>query len=453
LAATASNLNRRRAHVTLRAALASAMVALALGMIPAGARADGDPASDVLLSQSVFLPSDAGGSREQQGKLDALLSEAHRAGFPIRVAIIASAYDLGAVTPLWHNPRAYASFLGIELSDVYRHPLLVVMPNGMGVNWPGHSSAAAYRLLAGVRANPGVGLVAAAQMAVRGMVAAAGIKIAPLQHAATAASTSAGSDRNQLLEKIVAAIAALVLVAAIVIAIRGRPRPRAATAALVGETGAFPIRLRWAVPGGVALCCLAIGAPILIVTQLRQNNANANVAPEKAPFTWAAGARRAPKFRLTDQAGHPVSLAADRGRPVILTFVDPLCRNLCPLAAHVLNQASNELPADQRPAIIAVSVDIYADSHADLEQDFSRWHLVPQWRWAIGKPKQLASVWRQYKVGVSVTTKRISRTTVHFITHDELAYIIDPNGYERALFVWPYWPQDVVHVLKQLSRS
>ena len=61
------------------------------------------------------------------------------------MAIIASPYDLGAVTALWRKPRAYARFLGIELSLAYKQRLLVVMPNGFGFNWPGHSSASAYR--------------------------------------------------------------------------------------------------------------------------------------------------------------------------------------------------------------------------------------------------------------------------------------------------------------------
>ena len=44
---------------------------------------------------------------------------------------------------------------------------------------------------------------------------------------------------------------------------------------------------------------------------------------------------------------------------------------------QVLSNAARELPAAQRPEIIAVSVDIYADTPYDLHEDFSRWNLVP----------------------------------------------------------------------------
>ena len=114
-------------------AVALAILALACDSSAAPARADGDPASDVLALQTLFLPQDAPVAASQQAQLSALLTAAKRRGYPIRVAIIASASDLGSVTALWHQPQTYARFLGQELSLIYRGPLLVVMPNGYGV--------------------------------------------------------------------------------------------------------------------------------------------------------------------------------------------------------------------------------------------------------------------------------------------------------------------------------
>ena len=37
------------------------------------------------------------------------------------------------MTELWRQPQNYARFLGQELSLVYRGTLLVVMPNGFGL--------------------------------------------------------------------------------------------------------------------------------------------------------------------------------------------------------------------------------------------------------------------------------------------------------------------------------
>lgn len=114
----------------LVATLTSLLIVL---LAASSARADGDPASDVLASQPAFVPQDAGVSAHQQAQLNALLAQARRRGYELRVAVVGSPTDLGSVSALWHQPQNYARFLGQELSLLYRGPLLVVMPNGYGV--------------------------------------------------------------------------------------------------------------------------------------------------------------------------------------------------------------------------------------------------------------------------------------------------------------------------------
>jgi hypothetical protein len=99
---------------------------------PAAARANGDPASDYLLAQNVFLPFTTKIDNNQVQRLDALLRKSSKAGFRIRVAVILSPSDLGTAFSLFGKPQKYAAFLGLELSFVYRDRLLVVMPNGYG---------------------------------------------------------------------------------------------------------------------------------------------------------------------------------------------------------------------------------------------------------------------------------------------------------------------------------
>jgi cytochrome oxidase Cu insertion factor (SCO1/SenC/PrrC family) len=425
------------------AVVVSAVFALALVALPSLARGDGDPASDVLLSASLFAPADTPAPAAQQRELSALLRSARKAGYPIRIALVPSAYDLGSVTPLWRRPQIYAKFLGIELSDVYTGPVLVAMPNGFGFFWSGHSSTAAYRTLAGVPLTNG--LVAGAQTAATALAADSGVRLSP-----PAAAPAAPAHAKDPVWIVLPALALALLAFALGRTLLKR-RARAPRPAREGRR-TMPAYAPWALSGAVVLIAVAVATPIAL--SLRHTSANATAAAaQSAPFTWPAGHLPAPNFRLTDQSSKPVSLSAYRGRPVIVTFIDPLCRNLCPLAAQVLDQADRQLPASQRVPIIAVSIDIYADTHADLEQDYSRWRLVPQWQWAIGSPRQLAAVWRDYKVGVTVLDKQIAGTTIHEVTHDEVAYVVDPDGYERALFVWPYYPQDVEQELRQLARS
>jgi hypothetical protein len=116
----------------MRLALLTVLALAVWAWLAAPAYADGDPASDVLATQPLFLPQDAGLPAAQQAQLSALLTKAQRRGYRIRVAVIASSSDLGSVTALWRQPQNYAKFLGQELSAVYNGPLLVVMPNGFG---------------------------------------------------------------------------------------------------------------------------------------------------------------------------------------------------------------------------------------------------------------------------------------------------------------------------------
>lgn len=159
-----------------RALLVAALVAWVA--VPA-AHADGDPASDYLYTQQVFVPFDIKASTQALGDLQRTVAGATQAGFRIRVAVIGSAYDLGAVPVLWRKPRAYARFLGAELAFVYKGRLLIVMPNGFGFYWRGHPVTREYATLAGVSIEPGAeGIVRAAQHAVSQLAAAAGVKVA-----------------------------------------------------------------------------------------------------------------------------------------------------------------------------------------------------------------------------------------------------------------------------------
>lgn len=106
------------------------VVALACGLIlAASAAADGDPASDFLIQQDVFVPyppPSAASTKALAAAVDAVSAKGDR----IKVAVIATKQDLGSVPSLFDQPSQYAKFLGMEIAFVYKGPLLVVMPAG-----------------------------------------------------------------------------------------------------------------------------------------------------------------------------------------------------------------------------------------------------------------------------------------------------------------------------------
>lgn len=120
--------------------LLSVMLGPAL-LRPPTARADGDPASDVLLTQDVFFPYSAPVSSSLAAALSATVRRAHAAGFPIKVALIQGPIDLGAVPRLFGTPQRYATFLDLEISYNSQAKLLVVMPQGFGTVGVGPSGS------------------------------------------------------------------------------------------------------------------------------------------------------------------------------------------------------------------------------------------------------------------------------------------------------------------------
>lgn len=217
--------------MSVRARFASPLVALGCGLaaavvalvtVPAAA-AHADPASDVLIAQRVFLPYNTKIPQADQLALQGIVADAHRQGYPIRVAVIGSSDDLGAVTSLWKQPRRYARFLAEELQFAHKEPLLTVMPNGLGFYWVGHEPAGENDTLAGVAVAPGgSGLARAATTGVRQLAAARGLHLTPLK---IEAAESSHRNRNDRLVIVAAVAVALIVgsVARLVVLRRRRP--------------------------------------------------------------------------------------------------------------------------------------------------------------------------------------------------------------------------------------
>jgi hypothetical protein len=115
----------------------------------ATAAADGDPASDTLFQENVYVPYPAPPAADVTA-LKQAVARAYAKGYRVKVAVIATKLDLGSVPELFGKPDEYASFLGAELRGFYIGPLLIVMPAGFGIYDGGRSTAAEERVLSSV---------------------------------------------------------------------------------------------------------------------------------------------------------------------------------------------------------------------------------------------------------------------------------------------------------------
>ena len=123
-------------------------------LVAAYSRADGDPASDYLLLQNVFLTYQSPSPALRAG-LEHVASDVYLHGDRVKVAVIYDTADLGSVPSMFGDPESYAQFLGIELSLWYDGPLLVVMPGGFGIYDGGRSTAPAEHVLQSVTISGG----------------------------------------------------------------------------------------------------------------------------------------------------------------------------------------------------------------------------------------------------------------------------------------------------------
>ena len=211
------------------AVITAILASIALIAAP-GAFADGDPASDVLVQNRLFNPIDSGVPLDSQARLQAVLNASARAGFPIRVALIASATDLGTATALWRDPKDYARYLWIELSQLFGGQVLVVMPGGFGLYGTRSGPHAVTTAELGVRATspgPGAQLATAALSAVPLLARAAGhpIPASALSAADRAAVSTSGAVTDTLAPGAVIAllVGGLMIAGAWGLSLRARP--------------------------------------------------------------------------------------------------------------------------------------------------------------------------------------------------------------------------------------
>ena len=395
---------------------------------PASARADGDPGSDVLVYQSLFVTSTAGVSIPRQVQLSALLAEAKRKGLPIRVAIVAHPSDLGAVAELWGKPRAYARFLGYELSLAYRQRLLVVMPSGFGVSSPGHSTTAAYRLLAGRPVSAGGdGLAAAAESAVIALARGAGVTL-HLARAVTSGGTGGASSSPAAAQEPAPAQGGSGSDAALIVGVG------LLAAAALGVGGWILLRTRrsWSLRLGPAALLSAGGVAVLAglaaVLQLSGPSATGSLAtnPDLDPGSPLSGP--APGFTLSDESGRAISLSAYRGKVVFLDFNDSECTTICPLTTTAMRDAQQMLgPAGAHVQLLGVDANPKATSIADV-LSYSQLHgMLGHWHFLTGSLPQLRRVWGDYHVQADIERG--------LIEHTPALYVIDPRGRLSKVYV------------------
>ncbi|MEA2662229.1 MAG: hypothetical protein QOH08_1801 [Chloroflexota bacterium] len=158
----------------------------------------------------------------------------------------------------------------------------------------------------------------------------------------------------------------------------------------------------------------------------------------------------APDFTLTDGiSGTPITLSAQQGRVVVLSFLYTHCPDVCPLTAEQFRQAQQKLSADERNAtlFVAVSVDPRQDT-PEAVQAFARDHsLSKNFVFLVGGATQLQAVWSAY--GIRIETD----PAVTSVGHSDAIYLLDKKGRTRILTHSDVTADDLAGDLKLLNAE
>ena len=177
----------------------------------------------------------------------------------------------------------------------------------------------------------------------------------------------------------------------------------------------------------------AIGITLIGVVPMAAASVNPNADPiitEAFDGPPSVVNTPAPPFRLVDQKGATVSLAALHGKAVAVTFLDPVCTSDCPLIAQEFRQADGLLSAAAgRVALVAIVANpvyrarpylIAFDRQEGLQK-------LSNWNYLTGSSSELSRVWSSFGVNVAFAPGGA------MIAHSDLSFVIDPAGHMRYI--------------------
>lgn len=127
-------------------------------------------------------------------------------------------------------------------------------------------------------------------------------------------------------------------------------------------------------------------------------------------------------FRLRGYRGHTVSMRAERGKVVLLSFVDSKCTESCPIVTSVIAQSYGLLPPEKRPQVVPllISVQPRVDTPVRVHRFLAHRHALAL-DYLIGSIRKLRPVWKAYGILPAVDTGNAD-------VHSSDVRVIDRHG-------------------------
>lgn len=160
--------------------------------------------------------------------------------------------------------------------------------------------------------------------------------------------------------------------------------------------------------------------------------------------------KQAPNFSLTDQNDKTISLESLKGKVIVIEFMDPVCKDICPIVSQEIVGANALLGGKaQNVVFLAVNVNQFHESKSDVmafskEQGLNK---LPNWHFLTGTTAQLQAVWKAYGVEVIPNpTGDVQHSSLMFFVKKDgtEAYVANPDNSKSSIQQWGHGIQTVV---------
>ena len=156
----------------------------------------------------------------------------------------------------------------------------------------------------------------------------------------------------------------------------------------------------------------------------------------------------APALALHNYTGQPVSLAALRGKAVLVTFVYTHCPNVCPLIVSGLAAAQRGLGKEAaRLTILAVTVDPRRDTPAAIRTFLAARGATGRMDYLLGTDAQLRRTWKAWDVAVETGPNKLTDG------HSAVVYGITASGRMAVVYPSNFTPQQIIHDVPLLASA
>jgi protein SCO1/2 len=160
--------------------------------------------------------------------------------------------------------------------------------------------------------------------------------------------------------------------------------------------------------------------------------------------------RPVPAVPATDQAGRPFGPEQLRGRWTVVFFGFTHCPDICPATLQVLAGTRGmlaDLPAEQRPAVVMISVDPGRDTPERLAEYVPFFH--PEFQGVHVEPQYLPEIARVFGAAYAYSPAGEDSYTVD---HTASLFLVDPQARVAAVFPTPHTAAGIATDLRRIIK-